>query len=64
MLFRASVLRCLIQRRDCCAREQSDPVFTKQEFSRRTFCFQNIEDYSKFSSWDKEATSGTKRGDN
>lgn len=33
MLFRTSVLRCLTQRRDCCAREQSDPVFTKQGFS-------------------------------
>lgn len=64
MLFRTSVLRCLTQRRDCCAREQSDPVFTKQGFSRCTFCFQNTQDYSKFSSWGKDATSGSERGDN
>lgn len=64
MLFRTSVLRRLIQRRDCCAREQSDRIFTKQEFSHCTFCFQNTQDYSKFSSWGKEAASGSKRGDN
>ena len=64
MLFRTSVLRCLTQRRDCCAREQSDPVFTKQGFSHCTFCFQNTQDHSKFSSWGKDATSGSERGDN
>lgn len=47
MLFRTSVLGCLIQRRDCCAREQSDPIFTEPEFSHCTFCFQNTEEYSK-----------------
>lgn len=45
------------------AREQSDPVFTKQGFSHCTFCFQNTQDHSKFSSWGKDATSG-RRGDN
>lgn len=64
MLFRTSVLRCSTQRRDCCAREQSDPVFTKQGFSHCTFCFQNTQDHSKFSSWGKDATSGSGRGDN
>ena len=64
MLFRTSVLRCLTQRRDCRAREQSDPVFTKQGFSHCTFCFQNTQDHSKFSSWGKDATSGSERGDN
>ena len=49
MLFRTSVLRCLIQRRACCAREQSDPIVTKQEVSYCTFCFQNTEEYSKIS---------------
>lgn len=61
MLFRTSVLRCLTQRRDCCAREQSDPVFTKQGFSRCTFCFQNTQDYGKFSSSGKDATSGSEQ---
>lgn len=64
MLFRTSVLRCLIQRRDCCAREQSDPISTKPEFSYCTFCFQNTKEYGKISSWGKEATSGNKREDN
>lgn len=64
MLFRTSVLECLIQRRDCCAREQSDPIFTKPEFSHCTFCFQNTKEYSKISSQAKVDTSGNKRGDN
>lgn len=62
MLFRTSVLRCLIQRRDCSAREQSDPIFTKQEFSQCTVCFQNIQGYSKISSRGNDAPSGRKRG--
>lgn len=48
MLFRTSVLRCLTQRRYCCAREQSDPVFTKQGFSRCTFCFQTLRTTASF----------------
>lgn len=61
MLFRTSVFRCLIQRRDCCAREQSDPIVTKPEFSHSTFCFQNTKEDSKISSQGEEATSGNKR---
>lgn len=49
MLFRTSVLRCFIQRGDCCAGEQGDPICTKQDFSHRTFCFQNILEYSEIS---------------
>lgn len=54
MLFRTPVLRCLTQRKDCCAREQSGPVDTEPGFSHCTFCFQNIKEYSKISSWAKQ----------
>lgn len=52
MLFRTSVFRCLIQRKDCCASEQNNPIPIKPEFSHCTFCFQNIKEY-KISSWAK-----------
>lgn len=54
MLFRTSVFRCLIQRKACCASKQNDPITTKPEFSHCTFCFQNIKEYSKISSWAKQ----------
>lgn len=54
MLFRTSVFRCLIERKNCYASEQNDPIPTKPEFSHCTFCFQNIKEYNKISSWAKQ----------
>lgn len=50
MLFRTFVLRAVTQRRACWAREQSDPIFTRQGFSHCTFCLQNTWEYSTISS--------------
>lgn len=38
--------------------------YSQSRDSHCTFCFQNTQDHSKFSSWGKDATSGSERGDN